>query len=215
VVVSKVFVVVLTVLAGVASLFVGSISGLWELVWALGCGLGPVLVLRWFWWRVSAVSEIAALTASLGATLLLKVLAWIWPEASLLGFALGSLPIHLKILIVMPFSVLCWVLATLLTSPEPEETLRSFYRRTNPGGAWGRHAEGVPGERAVLGFQALGNWVCGLALVYGATFAIGFAVFKQWMPCLAATAIGAAGSALLYSRLGRVASWALPEEASR
>ena len=59
VMVSRLCVVALVVLAGVGSLFVGSISGLWELVWALGCGLGPVLVLRWFWWRVSAVSEIA------------------------------------------------------------------------------------------------------------------------------------------------------------
>jgi Na+/proline symporter len=214
VLVSKLCAVVLAVLAGVASLFVGSISGLWELVWALGCGLGPVLVLRWFWWRVSAVSEIAALTASLGATLLLKCLGWLYPEASLFGFALGSLPIHLKILLVMPFSVLCWVLATLLTAPEPDQTLRSFYRRTNPGGAWSRYAEGVPGDRAVLGRKAIGNWVCGLAMVYGITFAIGFAIFGRWWPCLVAAAVGGVGSGLLYARLGRIASWVPSEEVS-
>jgi hypothetical protein len=113
----------------------------------------------------------------------------------------------------MPFSVLCWVAATFLTAPEPEQTLRRFYRRTNPGGAWGDYAEGVSKERSVLGLWAIGNWVCGLALVYGATFAVGFAVFKQWLPCLVATTIGAAGSGLLYSRLGRIASWAIHEEA--
>jgi Na+/proline symporter len=215
VIVSKLCVVALVVLAGVGSLFVGSISGLWELVWALGCGLGPVLVLRWFWWRVSAVSEIAALAASLGATGLIQVLAWLWPQASLLGFALGSLPIHIKILLVAPFSILCWTVATFLTAPEPEQTLRSFYQRTNPGGAWGRFTEGMPKDQAVFGLWAIGNWLCGLALVYGATFAVGFAIFARWLPCLVSAAIGVAGSGFLYARLGRITSWTPPEVPDR
>jgi hypothetical protein len=63
----------------------------------------------------------------------------------------------------------------------------------------------------VFGLWAIGNWLCGLALVYGVTFAVGFAIFGRWLPCLVSAAIGAAGSGFLYTRLGRITSWTASE----
>ena len=109
----------------------------------------------------------------------------------------------------MPFSVLCWVLATLLTSPEPEHTLRNFYRRT-----WRRYAEGVPADRAMLGLQAIGNWICGLAPGLRSRLrhrlrGLSGSGYRASSPRRSARS---RLHSHLYSRLKRIASWTLPEE---
>ena len=191
---AKVCVVILMLIAGLSSLMVKSISGLWEFVWALGCGLGPVLVLRWFWWRINAWSEITALASSVAATLLLKLSAYLWPKTQLLGIPISNIPVHLKILIVLPISISCWLLVTFLTKSESKETLERFCRRVNPGGFWADFTPKVSAHRPILGWTALANWICGLALVYGATFAIGLVIFGRYSYAIMSAIMFVAGA---------------------
>jgi len=115
------------------SLFYESISDAWFLIGTLGAGTGFVYLLRWFWWRVNAWTEIACLGALLLAVIVLK----------LLRPALGPLlpPYPLDLLILVPYSVGVGLLVTYLTPPVATERLLAFYRRVQPGGPGWRPVE--------------------------------------------------------------------------
>jgi solute:Na+ symporter, SSS family len=156
----------------------------WVFVWALGAGIGAVLILRWFWWRINAWSEISALAASIIVTVGLEILAFVQaaPGAyrlfatapELFGQPLGAA--H-KALIVVPAALICWLSVTLLTPPEPRATLEAFHRKVRPGGWWGPVARTTGPGRPLRG--AIAAWLGGAALLYGLTFAIGAALLLR------------------------------------
>ena len=204
VVVSKICVVLLMILAGISSLYVKSISGLWEFCWAMGSGLGMVLILRWFWWRINAYSEITALATSLMVTVVLKILAAYCPTMTFLGFPIGAIPIHIKLLLVVSISAISWLSVTFLTDPEPEQTLKTFCVRVNPGGFWGEYQQKDHPKRAILNTRAIGNWLCGVAFVYGMTFGIGYTIFGQYGNAAKVFGIAFVAFAFIYSSLSRI-----------
>jgi len=107
----------------------------WGYLAALGGGLGSVFVLRWFWWRINAWSEIAAMLASIAFFL------WVTLSPS-------TLAPQYTALLVATGSLVVWLLVTWLTAPEPAATLQSFYRRIRPAGpGWGPVAAQTPGVR--------------------------------------------------------------------
>ncbi|MCB1047265.1 MAG: Na+:solute symporter [Calditrichaeota bacterium] len=175
--VSRITILVLICTAAVISGYMTSIEKAWVFIWATGAGIGLVLILRWFWWRINAWSELSALATSILVTIGLEVLAWAQSApgeyhlfastASLFGQPLGSA--H-KALIVVPLSIIVWLTVTLLTRPEPEATLKAFVARVRPGGAWGPYTVASPDN--VLG-GILPRWLGGVMLVYGMTFSIG------------------------------------------
>ncbi|MGH7588481.1 MAG: sodium:solute symporter family protein, partial [Gemmatimonadota bacterium] len=122
--------------ASLAALLVGvtigyyadTIFGLFSLLLTLGAGIGLVYIARWFWWRVNAWSEIAAMIASsvIGALLELSP-RWGGPE----------FPFAAKVVTNVLGSTIVWVAVTCLTSPTPMEKLTEFYRRARPPGWWG------------------------------------------------------------------------------
>src|SRR5690606_34791497 len=73
----RVITVLLMLMAAVVSMYMDSISKAWEFVWAMGAGVGLVLILRWFWWRVNAWSEITALATSFLVTIGFQIAAWL------------------------------------------------------------------------------------------------------------------------------------------
>lgn len=149
----------LMVLAALASFFVTSISGAWEFVWSLGAGLGPVLILRWFWWRVNAWSELVAL----GSSLVLALILPFW-----------DLPVHVKALILVPATIACWLPVTLLTRPVSREHLGAFYALVRPGGCW-RPVVGdstLPKDRVLTRFLIL-DFASGLGAIFGLGFGLG------------------------------------------
>jgi len=145
-----------------------SVGDAWRLLIAVGSGTGAVLILRFFWWRVSAVSELVAMASSLLASLVLP------PLLVDVGASEAERGAFLM-LGTVGLSTVVWVTATLLTRPESDTTLRSFVERVQPFG---------PGWRAVyarLGIdtpvvdvrQKLIGFVAGTVLVYAAVFGIG------------------------------------------
>lgn len=115
-----------------------SVSDAWAILAALGGGLGSVFLLRWFWWRVNAWSEIAAMIASI--VLYFVVTNW---QASLPKDE--QLAGQYTSLLVATGSLVIWLLATFLTRPERMDVLIAFYRRVRPDGpGWGPVAKEAP-----------------------------------------------------------------------
>jgi solute:Na+ symporter, SSS family len=151
----------------VVSYYQDSIAGAWKLLIAIGAGTGSVLILRWFWWRINAWSEIFAMAASFFVSMLLQIY-----------FKMNSDDPWLIIITVLS-STAIWLAATFITAPEKEEVLLSFYRRVRPSAAfWGkiaRKAADVPVQHD--GACNLLDWICGCLLVYMTLFGVGKLIF--------------------------------------
>jgi solute:Na+ symporter, SSS family len=126
--------VLLTLIAAVVSFFMEDVGQVFRFLILIGTGPGLVLLLRWFWWRINAWTEIAAMAAAVALAALsylpaFKALGY-GAQLSLTGF--GTLAV--------------WLPVMLLTRPERAEVLEGFYRRVRPGGFWGpqRAATGLP-----------------------------------------------------------------------
>jgi Na+/proline symporter len=166
VLVSRLVTVVTIVLGIVVSRQFATVKDAWEFILALGAGTGLVLILRWYWWRVNAWSEIAAMTASMLIASTLKIINTYRPDT--FGFAN-------TMLIVVEGTTVVWLTVTFLTRPESWPTLIAFYRKVRPGGpGWGPVRERAPEVKADrgLGTDAL-CVVVGVVMVYAALFGTG------------------------------------------
>lgn len=166
--------IVLMVLSLVVTSLMGSIEQAWRFLMALGAGTGLVLILRWYWWRINAWSEITAMVASLVLSMGLWFGAGLDPDD----------PVQWAwiMLATVAGSTVVWVAATFLTPAESDDVLRRFYLRVRPGGrGWlpvsaslGLAMEPVDGGR--LNWT---NWVAGVVLVYAALFGVGKWLFGE------------------------------------
>ena len=168
--VSKLITFLLAVIAGVIAFQIKNIGDAWIFVWAMSSGIGLVLILRWFWWRINAWSEIVALSASLLSILAIIVFT------KYMGYAL-----ELKYqILVIPLSIICWVIATLITKPEPKEKLGEFYRKVRPWGFWSPVSSIYPEIKISSFIQVLINWLLGVCLVISALMGTGKVIFGSF-----------------------------------
>src|SRR5213596_1031759 len=181
-----------------------SVSAGWKIVLELGAGTGGVYLLRWYWWRVNAWSEISAMFAAMVTTLALHFDA-LWD--ALIGrpqpFTGSAAVIFAKTtLCTTGVTTLVWVAATLLTPAVPDDTLIKFYTKVRPQiTGWhpvAKLAGDVPVTRD-LGRNLL-SWILGCVLIYSALFSIGKLCFGLYQEGLL-LAILAVASALALSRL--------------
>jgi SSS family solute:Na+ symporter len=151
-----------------------SVEKAWELLLALGAGTGLVFILRWYWWRINAWSEISAMIASFVVSIL--SFAYIKPRFA----ANDPNATAVVMLVTVAVSTVVWITVTFLTPAEKPATLEAFYLRVRPGGpGWagistrlGLGREPIPG-----GALAWTNWVAGIVAVYATLFGIGKIVF--------------------------------------
>jgi Na+/proline symporter len=197
--------VLVTVLGASAAFFSESVTGIFRLIIAVGTGPGLVLVLRWFWWRINAWAELAAMVAGF----LVGAGTTVVPLFQIEDFGL-------RLFVTSLSSVAVWVPVMLLTRPEDEERLDTFYVRVRPGGpGWRRQRErtGVPPAMDLgTDLQRVG---AGLLLLFGTTFALGSLVLLRWGTLGGTLAMAVAGAVWL-KVLGRPAEpAAVPEGATR
>jgi Na+/proline symporter len=141
----------------------------WKILIGLGAGTGLVFILRWYWWRINAWSEISAMAASLVASIGLHLAGVNAADTSTSAYAIGMA-------VNVGFTTLVWVTDTLLTPPETGAALERFYRQVRPGGAgWRAVARklGIENDPIPGGALSWVNWVAGVVAVYSAVFGIG------------------------------------------
>ena len=169
VIASRLATVVLMILSLVVMGFLSSVEQGWKLLIGLGAGTGLVFILRWYWWRVNAWSEISAMVASFVTSVLLAVFGYD------LGNPAGSGYAKTMLITVLVTSVV-WLTVTFMTPPESHDTLERFYRKVRPGGAgWRVVADRLGFEKDPIPGGALSwlNWVAGVAAVYCAVVSVG------------------------------------------
>lgn len=153
-----------------------SIKGAWSFIMQCGAGLGMVLILRWYWWRINAWSEISATIAPfivIGAVAIFKATGN--PSESTLTF-LNTFPN--VFLITVAFTTVVWLIVTFLTKPTKNETLQHFYDKVQPMGNWSPFQK-AGGENSTFGYAIL-SWLLAIIFTYGFLFLIGKTILMEW-----------------------------------
>ena len=178
--------VVLMIISALLALLLQNALQLFELLLVFGAGTGLIFILRWFWWRINAWSEITAMFASGIIAILLKLT----PLGDFLFKSKNSVfESYLEYPFVVLFTTVIWMIATYVTQPESKEVLQSFYKKIQPGGiGWKKvlleaDAEGV--ELNTLekkwsvpsGIKAM---LIGCVLIYSCMFATGYWIYGAY-----------------------------------
>jgi len=146
----------------------------WEVLLELGAGTGTVYLLRWYWWRINAWSEIAAMATALVVSLSIR---WMAPFRGSEAAVFAE-----QTLVTTVATTAVWIVATLLTEPEPRDKLVQFYRRVRPDPlGWtpiARMAPDVVSETR-LGRNLI-HWLAGCGMVYTALYGIGKMCLLEW-----------------------------------
>ena len=195
--VSQLATVLLTVISAVITRYMNSIAAAWQLLIVTGAGTGTVLILRWYWWRINAWSEVSAMATAFVVSVWLQT-AIGWSSADPRGFA--SI-----MLVTVAITTAVWLAVTLLTPAEPEAHLVAFYRRVRPSAAlWkpiARLAPEVPPARE-LKYNFL-DWLAGCAMIYGALFGTGKIILKDYGTGVILLAVALAAGWYIYRDLNR------------
>jgi Na+/proline symporter len=193
--VARLMTFVLGVFAFVITTQLDSISRAWALVLTASAGLGLVLILRWYWWRINAWSELTATLVPIVLTAL-----------SLFGIPVPGLlaPFPTNLFAVVAITTVAWVLVTIFTTPTPHAHLQKFYRAVRPTGpGWKSFSdEAEAPEIDNLGVLTL-NWLAGSVLVYMALFGVGNALFRRYTSALICLAIAFGTGIYLYRSLAK------------
>jgi Na+/proline symporter len=190
---SRVATFITLVLSLVVTVFMDQVSHAWEFLLMLGAGTGLVYILRWYWWRVNAWSEVSAMASALIVSLTMRFTV---DTTTARGFAV-------TLIVTTLITTVVWLAVTFLTQPESRETLRDFYLKVRPAGpGWGPLVTetGVQPPRGEIARNAFG-WVMGVALVYAIMFGTGAFLFDQPRKLLICAVIVAVSTAGLLTTL--------------
>jgi len=204
----------LVVAAAWVSMQLQSVSEGWKIVLELGAGTGGVYLLRWYWWRVNAWSEISAMAAALVTTLALHSHSLWMSVAGRPAPFQGSDPVVFAktTLCTTAITTIVWLLVTLLTAAEPQATLIEFYKKVRPDARGWRpiaQASGVEEIAPDLG-KNLVSWIIGCVFVYAALFAIGQICFGRMASGAALALVSVACGVALYRLMPKPTEWRAP-----
>ncbi|MGH9899393.1 MAG: sodium:solute symporter family protein, partial [Pyrinomonadaceae bacterium] len=180
---SRIASVLIMILTGIVALKLGKVTRALDILLSIGAGTGLVLILRWYWWRINAWSEISAMIAAAVVSLSLQFL--IGPAAFGLSDSQHDLQVFssYSLLITTAIVTVVWLVTTYLTKPVDESTLISFFRRTRPDSSgWGPIARLAPDVKSTddKGIRLI-QWALGCAMIYLSLFGVGGIVFGQYL----------------------------------
>lgn len=193
--ISRIMTIVFMILSLIVTTMMDSISGVWGFVMECGAGLGLVLILRWFWWRVNAVSEIVATITP-------------FIVYGILYFGKFNIQFPDSLFIIVPFTTIAWIVTAFVTKPTDENKLANFFRQIRPGGiGWKKFKNKYPEVLADKGYGYLFlNWFLGIVLVYMFLFGIGKIIFAQYTIGLIFIAIGSIAGYIIFLLLNKKGS---------
>ena len=184
--------IILMIFAGALALWLETALESFWIMLQIGAGTGLLFILRWFWWRINAISEITAMTVSFGVAIYFRFIHQ----------SMGFLPLDdwQQLVVGVGITTLAWVSATLLSQPTSESVLKSFVRKINPGGpGWAKFEKNMDGDwtvpRGILsmalgcvaiyafligtGYMIYGNVILAVT-IFGVGAVAAFGLFKTW-----------------------------------
>ena len=183
--VGRISTVVLMVLSTLLALLLQNAMQLFNLLLVFGAGTGLIFILRWFWWRINAWSEITAMVAS-GVISLLVTIPSI--KAGLFG-EVGVFPAWAEFPFVVFVTTSLWLIVTFITPSEDQSVLRSFYKKTQPGGPGWRKIIDAAKKDSVELVDSDEGWsvpagilamLLGCLMIYSTMFATGYYIYGDY-----------------------------------
>ena len=169
-------VVVLMIISSIIALLLTNAYQLFDIILMFGAGTGLIFILRWFWWRINAWSEIAAMISSGIISIALtneKIFSLIFYEY--------GLPLYMKLPLIVFITTIIWLTVTFITPADDNETLINFYKKTKPGGpGWSfiKKLDNIDDEEekwiVPLGILCM---IFGCLMIYSALFSTGYFIY--------------------------------------
>lgn len=193
--IGRISTVVLMVLAAILALALSNALQAFNILLQIGAGTGLIFILRWFWWRINAYTEIAGMFISFAVALLLE---FAWEPAGL-----PELLDHHKLLLGISITTVGWLLVTFMTQPTDRATLERFYAKIHPGGpGWAPVAANLPAGVTVTPDSnmtlRIGAVFIGAIGIYSVLFATGFYLYGNLTATLISGGLAVLGIGFLW-----------------
>ena len=193
--VGRISTVGLMVLSAVLALGLSSALDAFNILLQIGAGTGLIFILRWFWWRINAYTEISAMAISFVVAIFFELInpkvGWI---------AIPENQMYLKLVYSVSITTIGWLLVTFLTAPEKDEVLLSFYRKVTPAAfGWKKVLDRYPAEKQEQGAlpKEIGLMLVGTVMVYAALFSTGFYIYGNMLAGTIAAMIALIGGGII------------------
>lgn len=192
--VSRIATVALSIITAFITYNVTSIIGVFTFLIAFGSGTGLVYIVRWYWWRVNAWSEISAIICSTAVSALMYLHPYF-----------ENSTYYLKLFLIISISTFVWITVTLLTKPASNDKLLDFYKRTNPGGYGWKPFEKMSGG-AYKGNSLSGvffEWICGCVFLISLTLGTGKMLLGYYFHGIIGLVLSLITGWIVYKRLSK------------
>lgn len=197
--VGRISTVSLMVLSAFLALALSSALGAFNILLQIGAGTGLIFILRWFWWRINAYTEISAMAISFVVAIFFEVIN---PNLGLIDIPENQA--YLKLVYSVSITTVGWLLVTFLTQPEKDEILLKFYRKVHPAAfGWKKVLDRYPEEKQDMGQlpKEIGLMLIGSIMIYAALFSTGFWIYGESLNGTIATIVSLVCGAVV------IASW--------
>ncbi|MDW7690981.1 sodium:solute symporter family protein [Flammeovirgaceae bacterium SG7u.111] len=196
--VGRISTVLLMVVASILALFLKNALQAFNILLQIGAGTGLLFILRWFWWRVNAMSEITAMVVSFFMALYLQLIHT--------GLGFEPLPNHYQLIIGIIVTTISWVSVALFTKPDDDEVLINFCKKVKAGGPGWARVTAKAKDRGETWMEGMGKWsvpreislmIIGSLTIYAALFATGLWIYGEYTSASITSAGAIVGGFLL------------------
>ncbi len=183
--IGRITTVILMIVSSIIALSLTNALQLFDIILMFGAGTGLIFILRWFWWRINAWTEISAMLAS-G---IISILLTFTSQGKALFADGGMFPGYIKFPFVVFFSTVIWLIVTYLTSPESDTVLFNFYKKIQPGGPGWKRVLNRADKSKITIVKTTEKWsvpngilamILGCVLIYACMFAIGNLIYGEY-----------------------------------
>lgn len=195
--VGRVSTVILMGLSAYLALALSSALDAFQILLQIGAGTGLIFILRWFWWRINAYTEISAMAISFMVAIFFEVIN---PKVGWIDIPADQS--YLKLIYSVSITTIGWLIVTFMTQPEKDEVLLAFYRKVTPASVgWKKVLDRYPAEKEVKGTlgKEIGLMITGTFMVYAALFSTGFFIYGKMIPGFIAAVIALTGGFIIIS----------------
>ncbi len=210
--VGRISTILMMIISGLLALTLTNVKQVFDIIIMFGAGTGLIFILRWFWWRINAWSEISAMFSSGIISILLNFTSL---KTILFGVEDGIFPIWFQFPFVVLVTTIIWLAVTFLTPPEKDETLRLFYKNILPSGAGWRSVIAKAKTEGISFGSTEKNWslpnailamLLSCVLIYSCLFATGFWIYGDYTQAIILTSLVIVSSIFLIKLLKKIKS---------